>query len=655
MGMRRPTDMRPLLLPAAAAVAWLAFYASWLAVRPWGDLGVLVFADTAYLVPFALATALALSAWRRAPARLRRFWAFVSLSTALWSGAEVLWAVRELDTGSVPFPWWTDIGYLGGYVLLAFAILAGFRPTFRAIGAARLVEAALAVGALALVWWVVVLEPLELGLDWTSVVGLAYPVSGLLLIGMIASTRLLPARRGNLSLQLVAAGIVATALANGVYTHAAVTNTYISGQWIELGWEAQAVLFVLAAWFSIRSPIAQPHWRRFREPRVRTGVVVAVTLTALVTALAYAASSGRPSPAVTAAAAVLAALLLARVWLLLGPESRAPSLIDPATGIYLESYLNRQLRLLAARGDHFHEPFALALVATGDEHALVAAVREFDPVIQVGEGRFAVVLGGAGPEEALALGEAIRAATSSAVGIGSWSPGEGQDAALVRAEEALAAAETLGGNQVRADGVTSGLEVLLGLADEVDAREEVGQYHSRAVADVARDVGVALRLDEPTLSRIYLAGLAHDVGKVSIPDAVLRRPGPLTEREWEEMHKHPLRGEGLVALLADEAAVAAMVAAHHERMDGAGYPRRLAGDQIPLGARIVAVANALVSMTTDRPFRPAVSLTAALTEIWRDSGVRYDPAVVSAVLELGRQGTLSISADEPAGRITIQL
>jgi HD-GYP domain-containing protein (c-di-GMP phosphodiesterase class II) len=415
------------------------------------------------------------------------------------------------------------------------------------------------------------------------------------------------------------------------------------------------VLFSLAAWLSARCAGVQPGWRRFREPRMRTGAVVAVALAALVATLAHAAASGRPSPAVTGAAAGLAALLLVRVWLLLGPESRKAPMIDPATGIFLEPYLDRQLQVLAARGDHFHEPFALALIGTPDEQSLVAAVRDFDPVIGLGKERFAVLLGGAGPEEALTLGEEIRAATTVAVGIASWSPGESPETLLGRAEEALAAAETLSGNQVRANGETRGLDLLLDLAEQVDAREDVGRFHARAVAQVARGVAVALGLDSQAVSRVYLAGLAHDVGKISIPDAVLRRPGPLTEQEWAEMHKHPLRGERLVQLLAEEPTAAAMVAAHHERMDGAGYPRRLAGDQVPLGARIVAVANALVSMTTDRPFRPPVSLTAALTEIWRDSGVRYDPAVVGAVLELGRKGELSVTADEPAGRVTIQL
>jgi HD-GYP domain-containing protein (c-di-GMP phosphodiesterase class II) len=647
--------MRPLLLPAAAAVAWLAFYASWLAVRPWGDGGITVFVNTAYLVPIAAAAGLALYARRRSPASLRLFWTLLAASNLLWLAAEIVWAVRELAFGSVPFPWWTDAGYLASFALMPVAVVAGFKPTLRAVGPGRLVEAALVVGGLALAWWSIVLRPLPLGLDAGSLVGLAYPSFGLLMIGMIAATRLLPSRRGNLALGLVAAGIVATALADGLYTHAAVTHDYLPGDWIGLGWQAEAVLFSLAAWFSARCAGVQPGWRRFREPRMRTGAVVAVALAALVATLAHAAASGRPSPAVTGAAAALAALLLVRVWLLLGPESREPSLIDSATGIFLEPYLGRQLRVLSARGEHFHEPFALALVGTRDDHSLVGAVREFDPVIRLGEQRFAVLLGGAGFEEALALGEAIRAVTIAPVGVASWSPGESPETLLVRAEEALAAAETLGGNQVRGHGETRGLDLLLDLAEQVDARENVGRFHARAVAQVARDVAVALGLDPLVVSRVYLAGLAHDVGKISIPDAVLRRPGPLTEREWEEMRKHPLRGERLVQLLAEEPTTAELVAAHHERMDGAGYPRRLAGDQIPLGARIVAAANALVSMTTDRPFRPAVSLTAALTEIWRDSGVRYDPAVVGALLELGRKGELSVTADEPAGRVTIQL
>src|SRR3712207_2392726 len=121
--VRRLTDGRRGVAPAAGLGAlWIAFYAGWLALRPGGDDALRVFANTVYLVPIALATVLALVAARVTTPALRPFWALMALSNALWLAAEGLWAVRDLGTGSVPFPWWTDLGYLLSYAVLPFAL-----------------------------------------------------------------------------------------------------------------------------------------------------------------------------------------------------------------------------------------------------------------------------------------------------------------------------------------------------------------------------------------------------------------------------------------------------------------------------------------------------------------------------------------------------
>jgi HD-GYP domain-containing protein (c-di-GMP phosphodiesterase class II) len=129
--------------------------------------------------------------------------------------------------------------------------------------------------------------------------------------------------------------------------------------------------------------------------------------------------------------------------------------------------------------------------------------------------------------------------------------------------------------------------------------------------------------------------LLHDLGKIGVPDAILMKPGPLTRREMEEMRYHPILGEKIVAGIPYLNGVARqVVAAHHERWDGGGYPRGLAGPRIPLSARIFAVADAFDAMTNDRPYRKALTFQISVSEIVQGSGTQFDPALVDAFVEL---------------------
>ena len=123
----------------------------------------------------------------------------------------------------------------------------------------------------------------------------------------------------------------------------------------------------------------------------------------------------------------------------------------------------------------------------------------------------------------------------------------------------------------------------------------------------------------------------HDVGKSAVPDAILAKPGPLDEREWEFVRQHTLVGERILRAAPALASVARLVRSSHERFDGSGYPDGLAGETIPLGARIVAACDAWDAMMTNRPYRKALSQSEALTELRRCSGTQFDPLVVRAL------------------------
>ena len=147
----------------------------------------------------------------------------------------------------MPFPWWTDACYFGFYGAILVALVSFFRPSLRLIGGQALLDGLLAVSALALLWWWLVLRDLTARLRRASLVGLSYPVLDLVLLCTIATTPLVSARRGTLAGWLVAAGVAAGGIADGVYTHLVLTDRYVSGGLVDLGWQLQACLICLAA------------------------------------------------------------------------------------------------------------------------------------------------------------------------------------------------------------------------------------------------------------------------------------------------------------------------------------------------------------------------------------------------------------------------
>jgi diguanylate cyclase (GGDEF)-like protein len=169
------------------------------------------------------------------------------------------------------------------------------------------------------------------------------------------------------------------------------------------------------------------------------------------------------------------------------------------------------------------------------------------------------------------------------------------------------------------------------LAETLDLRDPGTARHSRTVGELAGRTAVRLDLAPDRVRRVHAAGVLHDLGKLGIADAILYKPGPLTGAEWEEMRRHPEIGARILvhAGLGD---IASWVRAHHERIDGAGYPDRLDADEIPLEARILAVADAYEAMIADRPYRSGMSAQAARAELERCSATQFDSEVVQAFL-----------------------
>ena len=175
---------------------------------------------------------------------------------------------------------------------------------------------------------------------------------------------------------------------------------------------------------------------------------------------------------------------------------------------------------------------------------------------------------------------------------------------------------------------------LTALHDLIVARDAGTGAHSERVRVYALALAHAHGMTEAETRDIEHGVVLHDIGKIGIPDSILLKPGPLTPDEWKVMRTHPEVGRRLVEHIPFLAGAVPIVYHHHERWDGHGYPEGLRGEQIPLGARIFAVADALDAMTVDRPYSRAVSFEAARDEIGRCAGTHFDPGVVSTFLSI---------------------
>jgi response regulator RpfG family c-di-GMP phosphodiesterase len=199
------------------------------------------------------------------------------------------------------------------------------------------------------------------------------------------------------------------------------------------------------------------------------------------------------------------------------------------------------------------------------------------------------------------------------------------------AEFAELAASSLEERDLRARAEAMGTAAVEVLARAVDMRDDYTGRHSAQVGALARRVGERLGMTSEEVTVLECAARLHDVGKLGVPDTILRKPGPLDEAEWAIMRRHPEWGADMVATVPGLDQLGLLVGSHHERWDGRGYPDGLAGEAIPLASRVISVCDAYEAMVSRRPYRESLSARRALGELAAGAGSQFDPQVVAAV------------------------
>lgn len=199
-------------------------------------------------------------------------------------------------------------------------------------------------------------------------------------------------------------------------------------------------------------------------------------------------------------------------------------------------------------------------------------------------------------------------------------------------------------SQLRIKRLTDQLEltehVIFMLALAVEAKDTYTEGHLRRLSSYSEQLANAIGLAADQVKAIRFGGLLHDIGKISVDDAILRKPGKLTKEEYEQIKQHPEYGARIIAPMRFAPDVGPIILHHHERWDGNGYPHRLKSEDIPIGARIVSIVDAYDAMMTDRPYRRSLGLEETLMRLREGRGNAWDPTLLDAFLELVAKGRL---------------
>ncbi len=594
----------------------------------------------------------------------RSAWFFIGAALLATTWGDVLYDFWY--GGNPPFPSAADVAYLSFYPLLFVGIALLLRRRVSAFGTSLWLDGLLAATAASAVGFSVLVEVVVNSTHGSPLVvltNIAYPIGDVLLLALVvfvfAVTRWQPGR----AWALIAAGLLLNTIGDAVFLYQTAVGSYVEGTYLDFVWPVSLVLIAFAAW-------QRPGRAQGVELKDRALLGTPILCGLIATGVLVAASQRPAHPVTLALASATIVLVLARTALTfrensrLLEASRREALTDSLTGLAnrrkllvdLEAEIEvagegdpRVLVLFDLNGfktynDTFGHPAGDALLARL-AGKLAAAVEPDGAAYRMGGDEFCVLLPTREPDLHL-IAQAL------------WESGEGFDvtsaygAALIPDDATtVSTALSLADERLYAHKELLA-EISRGTAHEpllrtLAEREPELRAHVADVSSLAGRVGERLGLAPDELEELRLAAELHDVGKLAVPDVVLQKRGPLDPTEWGFIHSHTLIGQRILGAAAALRPIGAVVRSTHENWDGTGYPDGLAGEAIPLAARIIAVCDAYSAITSDRPYRDARTPAEAVAELRSCSGRQFDPQVVELFC------TVLADEDEPATTLAV--
>jgi two-component system, cell cycle response regulator len=604
-----------------------------------------------WVYDFVTMSAALATLWRAAVRREERLaWGLLGFGLLGWALADLYWTVLLRDMAEPPFPSGSDALYLAGYGLILAGIVAYVRTRVGRMSAVVWTDVAIGALCVAAIGSSLLMDYVLANTSGTPAeiaVAVAYPALDLVILAVAAGAVVLTGWRPGRGLGLVAVGVACGAVGDAVYTYQSLAGTYTSASWNNFLWPLATVL--IAAGAIQPSPrhreTAPPEgWRAFASPTIFALAVLALLMLQ---------RQDMNDPVIAALTVATLIAVVARLVLTFAQNHRLVVELetDPLTGLSNRGKLIYDLdHLLSADeadphlltildldgfkayNDAFGHPAGDALLIRLG-HQLADAVGEGGRAYRMGGDEFAMLI----PGDAARAAEAVEAGavalseqgegfkvTCSAGSAEVPTEANNRSAALQLADQRM-----YGEKDSRRP--TAGGEVEAVLIRVLNQRAPDLAEHGDAVKSLAVAIGRDLGLPPGELSALSRASELHDVGKIAIPDAILNKPTPLDEEEWEFMRQHTILGERIVSAAASLVSVGRLIRASHERWDGDGYPDGLTGEQIPLSARIIFACDAYDAITAERPYSPARGPETALEELRRHAGSQFDSEVVASL------------------------
>jgi two-component system cell cycle response regulator len=590
--------------------------------------------------------------------RERLAWGLLGVGLTLYAGGEIFYSAAYAEAATIPIPSPADAGYLAFYPFAYAAMIVLLRARIGSFPVARWLDGVIVGTAAAALAAALALDPIVAasseGSTLAVATNLAYPIADLALLTLVLSAAAFTGWRPGRSWTVLGAGLLLLAVSDGVYLLQSAQGTYVEGTVLDIGWPLGVLLLATAAWI-------EPGSGRDRaRARTRAARLIAIPAAAAMVAIGVQAAERVTSVPTIAAVLSLLTLVAVVVRLVLTlresegevRSSERESRTDVLTGLpnrrALMLDLERAIAQPAATGtlrllalfdldgfklynDTFGHPAGDTLLVRLSER-LGSFVAPRGSAYRLGGDEFCLLLQCTAAEVDPIIAGALAALSERGEG---FSVTSSQGSVLLPSEAAsVETAMQLADRRMYANKVSertsAGSQSRDVLLTALRERQPQLAEQSVDVAELTLAVAAELGMSAEQRDETYRAAQLHGTGKMAIPDAILNKPGPLEDSEWEFVRQHTLIGERIIASAAALVPVARLVRSSGERWDGSGYPDALREEQIPLGSRVIAVCEAYAAMISERPYSVAMRPSRALEELERTAGTQFDPEVVAA-------------------------